>query len=270
MLTSMISDKLNKLDVEGSINPAQYGLDQAKRFIEILGNNKKERLVISDKKTYDGKFYLKYADKEAVYLASSTWDQWINRKAGEVRNKKFFSNDEKIKKVTINEGKKQIILEKVGPNWVVDGDKSYPLDESKVHNLIDGLHNFRAADVVSEEKENKNLEKFNLKKPALKINIEFEENQNPVEINVSQIPKDAGDVYLNLNSRPFVYKTYKSIAEKWKVSKSDFKKTEEKRRERHKKRKHSSSLKGILYACRNKITNSSRFSRGNFRLLAII
>ena len=236
MLSSMVSDKLKKLEVEGSLNPAKYGIDEAKRFIEFLGESaKKKKVILSNKKTYDGQYYLKYGDSSDVFLASSTWDQWVNRKVSEVRNKKLFTSNELVKKLTILDGKKQIIFEKVDSKWIIDGDKEFEVDDSKVSALVTSLQNFRASEVAAEEQTVNSLKTYKLKKPQLHLRLELENGKEPVELSVSQIPKDSGDVFLYTSHRPFIYKTFKSVAEKWQVAKADFKKEEKKEEEGDKK-----------------------------------
>lgn len=228
MLSSMITDKLTKLEVEGNLDATQYGLNEAQRFFEFLSSSdKKKRIILSSKKTYDGKYYLKYGDSDEVYLASSTWDQWLRRSVNELRNKKIFKDEEKIKKLVITQGKKALRIENVDSQWLLDGDKNFPVDDSKINNLISSLENFRAADVSAEDQSQKSLKEHNLLNPEVKIVIDFEGDGPSRELFVSPLPKDLGDVYIYTNNRPFIYKTYKSIAEKWKVVKEDFKKKEE-------------------------------------------
>ncbi|MCB9026674.1 MAG: DUF4340 domain-containing protein [Bdellovibrionaceae bacterium] len=231
MLSSMITDKLSKLELEGSaFNLSQYGFDEAKRFMEFINNsNTKKKLMLSSKKTYDGKYYLKYSDSPDVYLASSTWDQWIRRSVNEIRNKKLFSDQDKIKKLTIIDGKKKISFENIDSQWIIDGDKNFPVNETKLKTLISSLQNFRAADVSAEEQSTETLKKYKLVKPGLKLILELDGSESPIELNVSDLTKDSGDIFLYSNHLPFIYKTFKTVVEKWVVSKSDFKKESDKK-----------------------------------------
>ncbi|MCB0357940.1 MAG: hypothetical protein KDD40_13075, partial [Bdellovibrionales bacterium] len=62
----------------------------------------------------------------------------------------------------------------------------------------------------------------NLLKPGLKLSAELENSQGSLELSVSDFAKDGNDVFLYVNRKPFIYKTFKTVAEKWNVKKSDF------------------------------------------------
>ncbi|MCB0355584.1 MAG: DUF4340 domain-containing protein, partial [Bdellovibrionales bacterium] len=169
MISSLISDKLKKLNLSEPPDLMKYGLDESKNYIEISSGESKKKILISSKKTFDGQYYLKYASDNNVYLASSTWNQWLNRKVNELRNKKLFTDQERVRKLTVINGKNKMTFEKQDLTWVVNGDKAFKADQNKVSTLVSSVQNFRASDVVAEEKSKDQLKKYNLLKPGLKL-----------------------------------------------------------------------------------------------------
>lgn len=232
MISAISADTLTSLDLQGAIDWAKYGLDTGKRFIEFIGKDeKKEKIFVSSKKSYDGKWYLKYENKEGLFLGSQSWESWLSRKPNEVRNKKLFSNFEKIQALDIIEGKKKISFSKDSNNWVIDNDKKFPVKEDKVNELMSSLQNFRAVDVVAEDNSSENLRKYDLSAPFLELDLKTSENQE-IKIFVSKKSKHSeNDRFVYMSHRPFIYKTYSSVVEKWQVAKANFKKEPEPKEE---------------------------------------
>ena len=239
MLTAMLNEEVTKIEVEGSVDWEKYGLSLNPNSIELIGSSKNIKLLLSDLKTFDGKRYLKYTDKNDLYVASSIWDQWINRNISELRNKKLFTDFEKIKALKITSGRNLSTFEKVkemsnessvknsadniSEKWVFNKNKDFNLDYEKVNGLMSSLQSFRAIEVVSETVSGDKLKEFNLLKPELSLEMTLDDN-SILKMYVSRALKIMGEdsVFVYTDKTPFIYKTNKMTAEKWIINPSDY------------------------------------------------
>ncbi len=224
-ISAIMADEVLDLNADTGVNWSQFGLDSEERYINIKHkDSREEKIYVSSKKSFDGKYYLKYAGKSRLYLGSTSWENWLNRSASDLRNKKLFLPDDKIVGLSLTPASKVHLNFTFSEDmWSLSEDSEFDLDQEKVKSLILSLQNFRATDVVSETIEVANLKKFGLEKPELRLDLMLENGTRRV-FYVSKAGTSSDDVFLYTSDRPYIYKTTKSITEKWNAPKENYKK----------------------------------------------
>jgi hypothetical protein len=173
-LTEIANEKTAGVAKEGAeIDWKVFGLDPVKGYIEITAKGQSPlQIAVSDKKNFEGMSFIRINSEPKVFLAGSTWAQYIERDAKSFRDNRLMRTDISevlsIKQIKPSAGW-EIKLE--ASKWVSVQKPEWDLDQKKVRNILSKLNSIEAVDFVVNQKPT--AEDFkNLKAGAKEVSLE--------------------------------------------------------------------------------------------------
>lgn len=224
LVGELASQKAKTLETEGGPPKwTEYGLepDQARHLDLITSSGKTYALLVSLKPAFDGSSFLRFNDK--LMLGSTAWVRIIGKNATDLRNKRFLPTPLNIAGIKIESpGKKPVILKKEKDQWQFGGGVAFPLDSSRVENLINDVKALRALDFVSETQNAKALADAGLTHPLFKMVLDLE-TKDPARVELTfGERKGSTDVFVTVSNRPQIFKVAKMGVEKLNKTAEDF------------------------------------------------
>lgn len=214
-INTLLEEKTQDSLGEESADLKTYGLDQPKGSV-TLGKSSGDqfRVSIGSVKAYDGSYYAQLATKPGVFLVSSMWGPYIDKKPNEFRNKKvkrgLFEGWDYI--VTQVSGKQRLELKKVDGEWQSVPESKIPLQANLVEGFIYQLVNLEILDFVSEMKTN--LNEYGLSNPQVETRLSGMKDGKPYDFKLALSPKSPdGKQYATATSSDLsgVVKVYSAI-----------------------------------------------------------
>ncbi|HTU90679.1 MAG TPA: DUF4340 domain-containing protein, partial [Gemmataceae bacterium] len=206
---SKVTDLLNKLsdlqardkDVIDKDDPKKYGFDKADAVVTITVEEelKSERRqdAGSEKKKKARTLTLRIGkhdkDKKKLYVMAGDWPRinavddslapLVQRSALAYRGKRLFDfNAAEVAKIDIDNQGKKLTLENDKDAWRLARPVKAEADTAKVDQLLADLGHLEAAEFISQEPKQDELEaQYGLGKPPLKVRIEFTDDKKPAK-----------------------------------------------------------------------------------------
>lgn len=223
-LLSPVVDDANPEDVEGFLEElmnekniqilaedrakdlAVFGLDKPFGSIQLKTNSGETKTwLVGTKKNFQGEWYVKEEGSKSVFTASNMWQNIVDKKPIEFREKRWFRNSLagvetiQIKNTLAGE---VFGFKKDGPNWVF-ADSVNKVDQNRVREFLSKLNSNKVDEYVAEGKPDATqIGKWGFNKILFKVTLNFKE-ANPWVAEFSESNKVA---LLKTNEPAFVLK----------------------------------------------------------------
>lgn len=170
---SLTTEKsVEKIGEGESFEWATYGLDKPIGTLLVYpkaGN--KIQLEISAKKNFEGNPFIKKNDEKVVYVGDALWSSLLAKTAKELREKKILRTPlNELESVVITQGKSDLQLNMLEGKWTAPAQAHWRLDQNKVREVVNAVHDMHATDFVLESDPDKEqMSSFGFSPPALKV-----------------------------------------------------------------------------------------------------
>ena len=196
-ILSPVVDEANPEDVEGFLEEilnekniqilseyrakdlAVFGLDKPFGSIQLKTNSGESKAwQVGTKKNFQGEWYVKEEGSKSVFTASNMWQNIVDKKVIEFRDKRWFRNSlAGVESIQIkNSANKEVFtLKKDGPNWVF-ADSANNVDQNRVREFLSKLNNNKVDEYVAEGKpDSVQLNKWGFNSSLFAITLNFKE-----------------------------------------------------------------------------------------------
>ena len=182
-----------------------YGLDKPRLRVGVsLGEKEGEReILFGDKRENKGEVYLVLDSKATVYTVSERIFQELNKDLNTLRDKEIFPfPQDRVAQLHIQSPKESFILvkgEKEG--WMAEAPRRQKAQEGTVTAYLTTLGRIRAKGFA--EGELKDLKRYGLNRPSLKISLGSHDGKNVATLLVGE--RIGADYYAKREDNPSVY-----------------------------------------------------------------
>ncbi len=207
-------------------NVANYGLAEPAATItfSIDGSDKQVTLQVGSSPKDEkekGKVYVKVSTRDSIALVSRAGiEPLLNAKPNDVRDRNLIRVESDIvDRITIEpSGKPKLVIARKSESWVrKDGDKDAAINEAAAKRVLSDLQGAQVSSFVSDVAAD--LPKYGLDQPQTKVTLSSFASENTAETNAGEKPietilfgkVEGNDVYVKLESEPFIATTPKQI-----------------------------------------------------------
>ena len=175
--------KVTALEAE-SMDLNDYHLNDNTKVELELNTGQKIDFSISSKSFFDGRWFIKKGDQ--VFLAEKGIDKELQGKNLEdFRSKKILPNLEHADKIEFHQGASSFTLNWQNHKWFLEGreESELPLDQNLLNDFWNKLVALKASSLPGAKRE---LKKYKLDKPALKLNLFYGDKEYLLKISSPQ------------------------------------------------------------------------------------
>jgi hypothetical protein len=239
LISGLSTQKIKEVVVDApDISWKTFGLDQPLAegtfTYRTSGVERTRKIVIGSQPAFDGSVYARIGEENRVVLLDSAVEALFKREARDLRDKRIFPIEKipQFQSLVLTQNGQTEIFEKKNGKWELAASHpqakssrsaSWPLDSTKVEELVSNIASMRGQDVWAEDKADKVILKGRkLDRPAIVAKLtslpEPENKPQVFEINVAALDKQESLAAATGSIRPVVFSVNRSQIES--ISKS--------------------------------------------------
>lgn len=208
--------KIDIFEADNPLNLSAYGMDKPSAEIEIFEDDSSIRVLFGNKKQ-NGDYYIKLASEKPIYSVSENVFARIPDSIDKLRLRKITDIDPtKVRGLDIEQGSKELSINRVGARWRVVNDGNARVSEKKVKDLLNGIANLEVESFVDDNP--KDLAPYGLDKPKIKITVSGSGGQ---KVKLLFGKEEGKKVYAKIWGQDSVYKLSDVILSKTQVSENE-------------------------------------------------
>jgi hypothetical protein len=226
-VTGLATQEVRAVDVEGTVDWAQYGLETPVAVLSLTAKDGKEtKISVGSVRSYDDGYYVRIDDQNKLLLASTSLSPYVSKTANELRVKELYKGSADYLGLEILSKSGRLKFLSNNGNWTLDGDKNFKISISAVNEYINVLRHMEADAIVAEAGDQASLQKYNLLRPELVVEIKNGKADAPETWVAKFSAKKNDEVFVHVgNDRP-IYKVQPRKLESLLKSKDDFRNRE--------------------------------------------
>ena len=189
----------------------EFGLSKAKLHLKLLGKDMPPEIIFGGDAAFEGRMYVRFADKNDVFLTTQSIRNDISKKPEEFRDKKLTDlTTTQVNRALLKTNAGEMELEKKGDHWEITKPLRARGDDQKIGELLAQVTTARIEQFVAEDRGD--LHPYGLTEPRGSITLFGNNDKEGQALQIGTVPDGAKDqVYVRFGLRNGVYTLPKKI-----------------------------------------------------------
>ncbi len=204
------NQNVTKVDVQGNVDLAKYGLDKPEAQWEFEFENGKgekgkvEKLAVGTVRAFNDGYYIRRNDENVLLLGATGWSPYVNKTSSELRNKQVYPGYGEYKSLALKEGGHSLRFVMDGNNWVYPANPIFHVSQQAVADVANAIRHMRADSIVANENDAKTLARYGLQKPDVLVELEDKNAKGDLHWS-AKFSLNKGDAYATTNQSTVIY-----------------------------------------------------------------
>lgn len=191
----------------------EFGLSKAKLRLQLLGKEMPPEIIFGGDAAFEGRMYVRFDEKNDVFLTTQSIRNDISKKPEEFRDKKLTDlTTTQVTRALLKTPAGEMELEKKGEHWEITKPLKARGDDQKIGDLLAQVTTARIQQFVAEDRGD--LHPYGLTDPRGSITLFAANDKEGQTVQIGGVPEGEKDqVYVRFALRNGVYTLPKKIEE---------------------------------------------------------
>lgn len=199
-----VLDRVEAAEFEGKLELDDFGLDEAKSEIEIVGAGDEQRLLFGKEAAGEGRVYVRLANSRELFVVSDELEKLVFRPAKDFRDPILMAiGPAEIDRFVLRADKGEIELARGARGWEIVRPLRVGADDERVTAFLTPILGARISEFVADESDD--LSAFGLSAPRAELIFYANGEKRPLALRFGSEVKDGTGVIVQSTARDSVY-----------------------------------------------------------------